>query len=201
MLILGINGSSQQEGNSANLLDLGLEEAGKMGAETRMIYVQKVLEEMERPYCTVCEPQCPGECYKGRQLGEVFQLMERCDGILLASPVYFGTVTAQLKGFWDMSRKLRKKKALLNTVGGAIAVGGARFGGQETTIRALQDMMLIQGMMVVGDGHHTADSGHQGACAQKPALEDEFGLSRVKILARRIVEVASVTGSLRNPGS
>ncbi len=197
MLILGLNGSPHEKGNTADLLTCGLEEADRLGAETRLIYIQNVLDELEQPYCTACEPQCQGTCYEGTELSKVYEYMRKCSGILLGSPVYFGTVSAQLKSFWDMSRKLRKEKALLNTVGGAIAVGAARFGGQETTIRALHDMMLVQGMLVVGDGHHTADSGHQGACAQKPALEDEYGISRAKIISKRIVELANVTG---NPG-
>ena len=43
-----------------------------------------------------------------------------------------------------------------------------RFGGQETTIKAIHDLMLVQGLIIVGDGHRDFDSGHQGACAQRP---------------------------------
>ncbi len=195
MLILGLNGSPHEKGNTAELLTCGLEEAASMGAETKLIHIQNVLDELEQPYCIACQPRCQGTCYEGKELSQVYEHMRKCDGILLGSPVYFGTVSAQLKGFWDMSRKLRSEKALLNTAGGGIAVGAARFGGQETTIKALHDMMLVQGMLVVGDGHYTADSGHQGACAQKPALEDESGISRTKIIARRVVQIASAVGN------
>ena len=197
MLILGINGSVHQHGNTADLLTYGLEEAAKMGAETELIFVQEALDEFKQPYCTVCEPRCPGVCYEGKRLEGMFNLLRECDGILLGSPVYFGTVTAQLKSFWDMSRKLRNDKALLNTVGGAVSVGAARFGGQETTLRALHDMMLVQGMLIVGDGHGSVDPGHQGACAQRPAIKDDYAISRVRIMARRVVDVAKATVVLR----
>lgn len=197
MLILGINGSIHEHGNTADLLAYGLEEAAKMGAETKLLYVQEALDELKHPYCIVCEPRCPGICYEGEKLSEMYRFLKKCDGILMGSPVYFGTVSAQLKGFWDMSRKLRNEQALLNTVGGGVAVGAARFGGQETTIRALHDMMLVQGMIIVGDGHGTADSGHQGVCAQRPAIKDDYAISRVRVLARRIVDVAEATKHLR----
>jgi len=29
-------------------------------------------------------------------------------------------------------------------------------------LRALHDMMLVQGMILVGDGHASADAGHHG---------------------------------------
>lgn len=197
MLIIGINGSIHQHGNTADLLTYGLEEAARLGAETKLLYVQEALEELSHPYCIVCDPRCPGVCYRNKRLESFFEVLRQCDGILLGSPVYFGTVTAQLKGFWDMSRKLRNDKALLNTVGGAVAVGAARFGGQETTVKALQDMMLVQGMVIVGDGHGSMDPGHQGVCAQRPAIKDDFAISRVRTLARRIYEVARATETLR----
>jgi multimeric flavodoxin WrbA len=117
--------------------------------------------------------------------------------VLLGSPVYFGTVSAQLKAFWDKSRILRKEKALLNVAGAAVAVGAARFGGQETTLKALFDMMLVQGMMVVGDGYSDADCGHHGGCGQAPASEDEFAIRRVRITGQRLAEVAAATMDIR----
>jgi multimeric flavodoxin WrbA len=80
-------------------------------------------------------------------------------------------------------------------------VGGSRYGGQETTLRALHDIMLIHGMIVVGDGFADADCGHHGVCAHRPAVEDEAAHKRCDILARRVVEVCRATASLRQPAS
>ncbi|MHB8170918.1 MAG: flavodoxin family protein [Thermincolia bacterium] len=197
MFILGLNGSPRQDGNTVFLLNTALKVAAEMGAETKLLHVAEALETAKVPYCNVCTEPCTGICSKGNKLGEMYELMREADGIIIGSPVYFGTVTAQLKGFWDKTRFLRKDKALVNTVGGVLAVGGARFGGQETTVRAAQDMMLVQGMTVIGDGFFDDDAGHQGACAQRPADEDAFGIKRVQILARRVVEVAGATVDLR----
>ena len=70
----------------------------------------------------------------------------------------------------------------------AVSVGAARFGGQETTVKALHDMLLIQGMSIVGEGIGDADAGHQGVCAQKPAAEDSYALERAAILGRRLAQ-------------
>ena len=197
MLILGLNGSPREDGNTAFLLKIALQTAGEMGAETKLIHVAEALETSKVPYCNLCTEPCVGICSKGNRLGASYELMREADGIIIGSPVYFGTVTAQLKGFWDKTRFLRKDKALVNTVGGVLSVGGARFGGQETTVRAVQDMMLVQGMTVIGDGYFDDDAGHQGACAQRPADQDDFGIKRAQILARRVVEVAGATVDLR----
>lgn len=197
MLILGINGSPNKEGNTAFLLRRGLAVAEEMGAETGLIHVAEVLAGLDSPFCDACASPCDGNCAVGNKLGEALEVMRRVDGILIGSPVYFGTVSGQLKVFWDKTRVLRRDRALVNVVGGVVTVAGARFGGQETALRAIHDMMLVQGMIVVGDGLRDFDCGHQGVCAHSPASQDENAIRRMEILARRIVEVARATEGLR----
>jgi len=198
MLVIALNGSPKKDGNTAHLLELALETAGEEGAETELIHVQEVLATQKFPYCRACASPCPAACYRGTALEQAYQRLRVADALILGSPVYFGTVSAQMKGFWDKSRRLRSEKALLNTVGAAVSSGAARFGGQETTLKALYDMLLVQGMILVGDGHHTADAGHHGACAQQPSCSDSYARERVKILTRRVVEVARATAVLRD---
>jgi len=198
LLIVGLNGSPHKQGNVAELLKLGLDAARSLGADTKLLFIQELLEELQHPYCIVCEKNCQGKCYKGTSLEEAFNLISRADGLLLGSPVHFGTVSAQMKGFWDLSRRLRREKALINTVGGCVTVGAARFGGQETTIKAMIDIMLVQGMIIVGDGLVEADAGHHGACAQEPSDEDANAKKRVQILGQRLAEVAKATLALRS---
>ena len=197
MQIIGLNGSPRKDGSTAYLLGLALESARRDGAETELIHVEPLLRSQKYPYCRACSSPCTGACYRGTDLEQAFLRLSRADAIIVGSPVYFGTISAPLKGFWDKTRKLRTSLALFNTVGAAVTTGGAVFGGQETTLKALHDMMLAQGMLLVGDGHASADAGHQGCCAQAPAREDKFAISRVEILARRVVEVARCTAALR----
>ena len=197
MLVVGVNGSPRKDGNTAFLLNLALEAAKSLGAETVLIHAVDALSGQENPFCVVCSNPCEGRCSKGNALGEAFDILRRADGILLGSPVYFGTVSAQLKAFWDRTRILRREKALFNVVGGALTVGAARFGGQETTIKALFDMMIIQGMIIVGNGYRDADAGHHGSCAQVPSDKDDFAIERAKRLGLRVAEVAYATMSLR----
>ena len=190
MKIIGINGSPHEDGNTAFLLNKALEAIEEKGAETQVLHIKKPLAELETPFCVHCSSPCDQSCYQGTLLAEYFAMMAEADGIILASPVYFGTVSAQLKSFWDMTRALRTEEALFNTVGGAIAVGASRFGGQETTIRALQDMMLVQGMTIVGDGAKGESVGHQGVCGQQEAKADKTAQQEAVNLGQRIFQVA-----------
>lgn len=197
MLIAAINGSPNPEGNTTYMLRAAVEEINNAGAEGHFIQVSSLLSKLKVPYCIACSNPCEGKCFRGTDLEYAFDLLRRCDGMILGSPVYFCTVSAPLKAFWDKTRALRKEKALLNVVGGALSVGAGRFGGQETTLRAMQDMMLCQGMTVVGEGYFDNDAGHLGACAQTMARDDQDGVNRSRVLARRVLEVAKATVELR----
>jgi len=79
----------------------------------------------------------------------------------VATPVYFGSMTSQCKAFLDRCVMFRRNGFLLrNKVGGVIAVGGVRNGGQELAIQAVQAAMLVQDMVLVSEGRPTS---HYGA--------------------------------------
>lgn len=197
MLVIGINGSPNKEENTAFLLRRALDAASAEGARTELLHVADALSGLAKPFCDTCSNPCEGACIRNNNMGIAYEQLRKADGLIIASPVYFGTVSGQLKAFWDKSRVLRKERALVNVVGAALAVGGSRFGGQETTLRAIHDIMMVQGMTVVGDGHFEADAGHQGACAHRPARDDEFAVKRAEITGRRVAEVARATAALR----
>lgn len=197
MFIVGLNGSPQKEGNTSFLLKEVLKGAEELGAETQLLNIVEAIDELKVPFCNNCTNPCLGVCYRDRKIGEMLEIIKKADGLVIGSPVYFGSVSGQLKAFWDKTRHLRKDKFFLNTVGGAVTVGGSRFGGQETTIKAIHDMMLVQGMLIVGDGYVDDDAGHQGVCGQKPAKDDEIAIKRANIMGKRIAEVAKATQGLR----
>ncbi len=189
MLIVAINGSPDKNGNTAFLLQKVLESAKESGADDCVTFnAMELINELEVPFCTNCSNPCTGECYKGSKLEKAFETMEKADAIVIGSPSYFGTVSGQIKTFFDKTRKLRSNRVLCNKIAGGVTVGGSKYGGQETTMRALHDMMMVHGMSVVGDGHMDDDCGHSGVSAQRPASEDRFALKRARIMGKRLVE-------------
>jgi len=113
-------------------------------------------------------------------------------GIIIGTPVYFGGMTAQCKALLDRCVVFRRNGWLLrDKVGGVLAVGGVRNGGQELTLQSVRAAMLCHDMICVSDGK---DSAHFGAAlfsGGPGGIEaDEEGLKTARNLGRRAAELA-----------
>ncbi|MDD1752504.1 MAG: flavodoxin family protein [Methanotrichaceae archaeon] len=171
MIVLGISGSPRRKGNTEFLLEEALDVASKRGFQTERL----LCSELKVSFCTDC-----GDCAKGKpcpiedDMANFSDLMEMANGIVVASPVYFGSITAQLKAVFDRTIPLRRQGLRLkDKIGCGITVGGARNGGQEKAMETIHAWMHIQGIIVVGDNSHF------GGIAVRPASEDRIGRKTV----------------------
>jgi len=178
--IVGISGSPNKDGNSAEIVDTCLSIA-----EERSFEVERVdPASLDVSPCNDC-----GTCRKEKgcsiedSMVEAYAVLEGAEGFFVVSPVYFGTLTAQLKAFFDRTLPLRRAGfALKNKVGGAAAVGGSRNGGQEITIQTIHAWMHIHGMIVVGDNSHF------GGTLQREAAEDAVGMETARATINKICD-------------
>lgn len=87
------------------------------------------------------------------------------DAIIAGSPVYFGTMAAELKEIFDKFVDIRNK--MENKIGAAFATSADPSGGKETTMISIIQALLIYGMAVVGDPINA--TGHYGvSCTGLP---------------------------------
>ena len=100
MRILGINGSPRREGNTSAFLNATLARAEELGAETRYVWLgDKNLRGCRGCYGCVEARRCVVE----DDFAPIFDEMLKADGILLGSPVYHASMTAELKALLDRS--------------------------------------------------------------------------------------------------
>ncbi len=106
------------------------------------------------------------------------------DGIIAGSPVYFGSMAAELKKVFDDFVGVRKK--MEGKIGAAFTTSGDPTGGKETTMMSIIQALLIYGMVIVGDP--LSATGHYGvACVGEPdAKTEENGMK----LGKRVAELA-----------
>ena len=180
MKIVGISGSPDEDGNSAEIVDTCLGVAEERGFEIERVDPAS----LDVAPCSDC-----GTCQKERGCSiedgmvEAYDVLEGAEGFFVVSPVYFGTLTAQLKAFFDRTLPLRRAGfALRNKVGGATAVGGSRNGGQEITIQTIHAWMHIHGMIVVGDDSHF------GGALQQEAVDDAVGMETARATINKICD-------------
>ena len=132
--VVGIAGSPRKEGNTELLVREALNAAKEEGAETELISLaEKEIKPCDA--CRVCRET--GECHIDDDFKPVYEKMVKADGIIIGSPVYVGSATAQVKALIDRSTSLapRNKRPFENKVGGPIAV--ARRAGQNFTFAQL----------------------------------------------------------------
>lgn len=101
------------------------------------------------------------ECVVRDDMYELYRLLKDADGILIATPVYNGGVSAQTKAVMDRCRALvaADRDFFKNKVGMAIAVGGDRIGGQELAIQQIVTFYILNGMIPISGGAFGANLG------------------------------------------
>ena len=184
--ILAVNGSHNDAGNTAFLLDLILNELKTFGIDGEVVSAHKAVLSCKTPFCTSCTTPCAKVCYKDTLMEELLNKMADADCVIFSSPVYFGSMSAQLKCVFDKTRDLRANKKLIGKLGAVVVCGASKYGGQEMTASAIQTAMQVDGMTILAPSSMDLGCGHTAVCAQKPASDDEFAISRAKMLAHRI---------------
>ncbi len=117
-----------------------------------------------------------------RPVSEVtIDMLLNFDGLLMGSPVYYGTMAAELKDLIDKSVKHHGK--LSGKVGGAFASSGGPGGGNETTVLDIVKALLIHGMIVQGD----SEGDHYGPIAV--GAPDERSKKECRRFGRRMAEL------------
>jgi multimeric flavodoxin WrbA len=99
MKIVAVLGSPRPKGNSALMAEAFLQTARERGADTEVY----PLNQMNIKGCQGCG-KCKTEsqtCVVDDDLKPVYESLRGADLLVLASPVYFGDLSAQLKCFWD----------------------------------------------------------------------------------------------------
>jgi len=163
MRVLGISGSARSGGNTEILIKKALATLEADGIETEFLSLA------DRPVqpCTACRgcfnsetPRCvqPDPAFDG-----IVEAFARADGILLGSPVYFGSATPQIMSLIDrigyIDRSHPKSQLLRRKVGAAIVV--ARRAGQNFTFAQLNYFFLLSEMIVPGSTYWNVAFGRE----------------------------------------
>ena len=188
MFIVGICGSPRKKATEY-VLDKSLEDLKKQDFETEMFTVRgKEINPCR--HCDYCLKK--KECVMKDDMFDVYDLLRKADGIILASPMYNGSISSQIKAVMDRCRALGAEdiNLLKGKIGMSIAVGGDRAGGQELAIQQINTYYILSGIIPVSGGPFGANLG--ATLWSQDTLEgvkkDEYGFKTLNKTLKRFVE-------------
>ena len=100
MKLLAIAGSPRKKGNSTSLMLQAVEGARERGATVEVLSARG-LKVAGCLACESCKRAADAVCVQKDDMHAVYAAIRGCDALLLASPVYFYGLTAQLKAIVD----------------------------------------------------------------------------------------------------
>ena len=195
MKVCGIVGSPKKNGNVDLLVSEVLRGTESQGVTTHKIY----LNDLKIKPCQSCgaDPS-PKYCIYDDDMKTIYDALEKCDAIVLGSPVYFDTVSAQVKlvidrcnclmpyvkrsdGTSGFERRIKKRKK-----GVFIAVAGAdqEFDTIQVTAKGFfnwANIDLVEALL-----YHHVDDALGGVKGEKNELSKAFeiGARLVRLLQK-----------------
>lgn len=163
MKILAIGGSPRIKGNTDFLVDEALLEAASLGAETEKIILSqhRVLPCLGHDDCASRNP-----CAIADDTAWILDKFCEADAVILATPVYYYNISAQIKAFMDRNYYLymHDRKAKARAVGLIVIAEAA---GIEDTVHTLK--RYIKESFTVPEGQIFVVSGIAGRMGDAPA--------------------------------
>jgi len=158
MKVVAVVGSPRVNGNTERLAQQALDAIAAEGIETEVIRLAG-LDIAPCNACMACRNK--PECSIQDDFQSVYPRMLEADGIILASPVYFGSATANIKALMDRAGYVARNNGepFTRKVGGPMVV--ARRAGHNFTYAQLMYWFMILGFVVPGSSYWNIAFGRQ----------------------------------------
>ena len=161
MKVLGISGSPRLGGNTDILVGTALEVLAAEGLESEFLSLA------DRPIkpCVACRGCFASDTIRCVQedpaFGGILEKFSTAAGILVGSPVYFGSATPQIMALLDRVGYVARRHPQLLRRKAAAAIVVARRAGQNFTFAQLNYFFLINEMIVPGSTYWNVAFGRE----------------------------------------
>ncbi|MBF0541998.1 MAG: flavodoxin family protein [Nitrospirae bacterium] len=182
MKVIAFNGSARINGNTADLINVVFDELAKYGIETELFQLAgKEIKGCKA--CFGCFNNQDKRCVQNNDgLNECIAKMIEADGIILASPTYFGNVSSELKALIDRAGLVSKANGNLfkRKVGAGIAA--VRRAGSIEVLHAINNFFFLSEMIIPCSSYWNIGYGRE----KGQALNDEEGVRTMRILGENM---------------
>jgi len=182
MKVIGIVGSPRKNGNTEILTAHALKSIDEEGIDTELIRLAG-LNIKQCNGCMLClkEERCSIE----DDLFPIYLKMKEADGIILASPVYYGSATALIKSLMERAGYISRHNGepFSGKVGGPLVV--ARRTGHNFTLAELTFWFQVLGLVIPGSTYWNIAFGKE----KGDVTSDEEGMNTAWNFGKRIAWV------------
>ena len=159
-----VKGSPRRNGNSAILADQVAAGAEKVGAEVDVFYLHG-MDIQPCDACEACRASMEDECIVDDDMQKIYPKLRQADALVIASPIYWFTISAQTKLFIDRCLALGGGDPSIHTFAGkqigivlTYADTDPFNSGAVNALRTFQDAYNYIGAEIVGMVYGSADS-------------------------------------------
>ena len=175
--VLIINGSPRSEGNTIAAIDEMVKVFDSERIKTEIANVGN----MSVRGCLGCYScQKTGKCVIDDEVNEMAKKLEKADGIVLASPVYYASPNGSMIAFLD---RLFFSSSCDKTMKVAATIACARRAGTTATLDVLNKYIMYGGFAVASSQYWNMVHG----AAPGESIKDEEGMQTMRVLAKNMV--------------
>jgi multimeric flavodoxin WrbA len=180
--VIAFNGSSRKDGNTAILLKRVLQVLEKEGIKTELIQLAgKPIRGCNA--CRTCYTTKNKRCaIEDDKVNLYIQKMQKADGIILGSPVYFSMMTPELKALIDRAGYVARANSDMFKRKVGAAVVAVRRAGAIPTFDAINHFFLISQMIVPGSSYWNIGVGRKKGDVES----DEEGMETMETLGKNM---------------
>jgi len=180
-MVIAVHGSPRKDGNTDILMDEFLK-----SIETKTPVTRFYLRNLQLNPCAACGGcDKTGVCVFKDDIWNIYERIEQADRLVISSPIFFASMTAQLKAFVDRAQPFWVRKYVMGQRSTASKKGFfISVGAMETDIYFKNARMIMKSHFNTLDIKYSGDIFHQGvdekgAIADVPdALEKAFHAGR-----------------------
>lgn len=182
MKVVAFNGSPKKQGNTYLLIQKVFGELEQEGIETEYVHIGgKPLRGCTA--CLKCVENKDKKCVlPDDDLNSYIEKMEKAEGIILASPVYFSNVTAEMKALIERAGYVSKANGTLLRRKVGAAVVAVRRAGATMVYSDLNLFFGINEMIIPGSSYWNLGIGRMPG----EVLKDEEGLRTMETLGKNM---------------
>jgi len=153
MKVVAVNGSARKNGNTATLVEAVFAPLRAAGIECEAISLCG-LDIRGCTACGTCSEKKDGRCHGRKDDGNaIIEKMGAADALILASPVYFADVTAEMKAIMDRAGYVARSKREMFSRKPAAAVVAVRRAGAMHAFDTMNHFFGISDMITVGSSY------------------------------------------------